>query len=81
MRTLTIKKVSATSAELDFQERSNNTVGEPKGGFYLFSADMVAKGRQSTAITISHTGYHQDIVAATRKWMEGDVSSCHGYQP
>jgi len=76
---MSIKKVSPRKAELDYVQRSNNVVGEPEGGMFMIAADFEANGARSTKVILYHGSFQETLLGAVRKWIEGDVSSCHGY--
>lgn len=75
---MVIKRVSASKAELTYRNVSNNGIGQPEGGYYLFAADMHAAG-SSTSVTFYHGPMEDKLMDAVEAWAKGDVNSCHGY--
>src|SRR5918999_5741308 len=41
---MTVDKISAKRGELTYRQASNNTLFQPKGGFFVFAADLEAQG-------------------------------------
>ncbi|SRR6266705_789356 len=78
---MTIEKTAAGRAELTYRQASNNMVGQPKGGFYTFAADLQAKGPRSTQVTLYHASHFLDkLTNAVKEWSKGNDASCHGYK-
>ncbi len=53
---------------------------QPKGGFYVFAADLDARGPKSTNVTLYHSPYMQgELINALTEWSKGNDQACHGY--
>lgn len=77
VQTMTIKKVSATRAELDYRQLSNTVIGQPEGGLFLFNANFESRGPKSTVATL-YNG-NEPLRKALEEWVKGNDKSCHGY--
>src|SRR5258705_2876231 len=53
---MTVAKTSSSRGELTYRQGSNNTIGQPDGGMFMFAADLEAQGAKSTKVTLYH-GY------------------------
>jgi hypothetical protein len=77
---MSVEKISAKRAELTYRQASNNMAFQPKGGFFMFAADLEAQGAKSTKVTLYHSPYLQGtLINAVTEWSKGNDSSCHGY--
>jgi hypothetical protein len=77
---MTVAKTSSTRAELTYRQGSNNTIGQPEGGFFRFAADLEAQGAKSTKVTLYHGSFRQGtLVNAVKEWSKGNTNSCQGY--
>jgi hypothetical protein len=74
---MTIKKVSASKAELDYRQLSNNVIGQPKDGILIFTANFESRGPKSTVATL-YNG-NEPLRKALQEWIKGNDNSCHGY--
>ena len=74
---MTIKKVSASKAELDYRQLSNNVIGQPEGGILMFAANFESRGPKSTVATF-YNG-NEPLKKALQEWGKGNDNSCHGY--
>jgi len=78
---MTIDKTAGGRAELTYRQASNDMIGQPKGGFYSFAADLQANGPRSTQVTLYHGALLQDkLTNAVKEWSKGNDGSCHGYK-
>jgi hypothetical protein len=77
-REMTVKKTSANQAELTMRMASNNMIGMPEGGYYVYAGDLKAQGA-NTQVTLYHGGSSQeDLTKAVKEWSKGNDKSCHG---
>lgn len=74
---MTIKKVSASKAELDYRQLSNTAVGQPEGGIFMFNANFESQGPKSTVVTF-YNG-NGPLRKAMQEWVKGNDNACHGY--
>ena len=79
MYLMTVAKTSSSRGELTYRQGSNNTIGEPDGGMFMFAADLEAQGAKSTKLTLYH-GYMQGtLINAIKEWSKGNTDTCQGY--
>lgn len=76
---MTIDKVSKNRGELTYRQASNNTLFQPKGGFFMFAADLEAQGAKSTKVTLYHGSMQETLINAVKEWSKGNTGACHGY--
>lgn len=77
---MTVEKKSARRGELTYRQASNNMAFQPKGGFFMFAADLEAQGAKSTKVTLYHSPYMQGtLINAVTEWSKGNDQACHGY--
>lgn len=77
VQTMTIKKVSASRAELDYRQLFNTVIGQPEGGIFMFNANFESQGPKSTAVTF-YNG-NGPLRKAMEEWVKGNDNACHGY--
>jgi hypothetical protein len=76
---MTIDKVSKNRGQLTYRQASNNMLFQPKGGFFMFAADLEAQGAKSTKITLYHGIMQDTLINAVKEWSKGNTGACHGY--
>ena len=76
---MTVRKTSAGQGELTYRQSSNDTIGQPEGGFFMFAADLEAQGAKSTQVTFYHGLLQTTLINAVKEWSKGNSDSCHGY--
>ena len=76
---MTVRKTSASRGELTYRQSSNDTIGQPEGGFSMFAADLEVQGAKSTKVTFYHGPLQSTLINAVKEWSKGNADSCHGY--
>jgi hypothetical protein len=74
-----VGKTSATRGELTYRWVMSNGIMQPKGGYFVLTADLQAQGPNATKVTLHHGDGRDSLINALKEWSKGKDDSCHGY--